>query len=538
MKRISLGILLLALFLQVHAQFKQVAEGPVFEEPEDGFAKILQLKNGNAMFFHFTFSDGVKIRLYSAAHKEIAVTSTQPGYGKMKRGAVKALFENNGDAVVFVSEIESKSPVLYRLIFDGNTGVLREEKKIIELSRLKGSEVKNYATLYSSNLADFYVKKDAYTDNYAIGILNGFAPDKTKRIEVIFYSGNHTESGHAYYTPPDDKYQYFQYLDMVVTAPDRVCMFAHVFNIVDKERDGILIMASLVKGSSLPTATRLEFTRYRTVSYGIARYNPVSKHVILIVTTELTATQLEYHMAQIDPVNQQVIRADKLRPFSKREETNGDYVSMRTNFRGDPQNIYVHADGSYAIPYELVYASIRATSDMPGYREFTSSHAETSLGSLAILDYDKDGNELNGYWVPKNQLLAKTYLFPFYLASREGSGQHLNFGSQFKSYEYVTLAGKNYVLMNDLAQNEESAKKGKIQTVFGVGSCDGFAFPLETKVAPVRQYVFGKPATDRSHNLGLFSISDKDEKNNLYITLKLEKDGAKKGVKLVWLSPE
>ena len=44
-------ILLSLSYLPTYAQFKLVAQGPKFEEPEEGFAKILQLKNGNTFIF-------------------------------------------------------------------------------------------------------------------------------------------------------------------------------------------------------------------------------------------------------------------------------------------------------------------------------------------------------------------------------------------------------------------------------------------------------------------------------------------------------
>ena len=36
------------------AQFKAIAQGPVFEEPENGFSKVLQMKDGSTLFFHGT----------------------------------------------------------------------------------------------------------------------------------------------------------------------------------------------------------------------------------------------------------------------------------------------------------------------------------------------------------------------------------------------------------------------------------------------------------------------------------------------------
>lgn len=54
---------------------------------------------------------------------------------------------------------------------------------------------------------------------------------------------------------------------------------------------------------------------------------------------------------------------------------------------------------------------------------------------------------------------------------------------------------------------------------------------------PVRSYVFGKPESKKENNLGLFAISDYNPETNTYVTLKLEKEGRDKGVRIVWLQP-
>jgi hypothetical protein len=101
------------------AQFKSIAQGPVFEEPEKGFSKILQMKDGSTMFFHITFKEGINLKIYDASHKQKVEKHIEPTYGKLKEGSVDGIFEINGNATLLVSEVDEKRPVLYRLIIDG-----------------------------------------------------------------------------------------------------------------------------------------------------------------------------------------------------------------------------------------------------------------------------------------------------------------------------------------------------------------------------------------------------------------------------------
>ncbi|WDZ99787.1 hypothetical protein [Mucilaginibacter sp. SJ] len=103
MKKTALLVALMLLCgITLQAQFKPLAEGATFEEPEEGFAKILQLKNGNTMFIHITYKKGINVRMYNASYQEIAVTHVDPSYGKLDHGSIEAVFELAGNAVLMI----------------------------------------------------------------------------------------------------------------------------------------------------------------------------------------------------------------------------------------------------------------------------------------------------------------------------------------------------------------------------------------------------------------------------------------------------
>src|ERR1700751_2929295 len=79
------------------AQFKQIAESTAFKEPEEGYAKVLQMKNGNTLFIVVTNKKGIDVRVYDANHKEVAVNNIYPSYGKLSNGGSIGIFEINGD---------------------------------------------------------------------------------------------------------------------------------------------------------------------------------------------------------------------------------------------------------------------------------------------------------------------------------------------------------------------------------------------------------------------------------------------------------
>ena len=74
--------------------------------------------------------------------------------------------------------------------------------------------------------------------------------------------------------------------------------------------------------------------------------------------------------------------------------------------------------------------------------------------------------------------------------------------------------------------------------ITGLGECDGYYFNISgNNSSPERNYLFGEPEGKKMHNMALFAISDYNNDSNIYTTLKLEKEGKEKGVRVIWLQP-
>ncbi|MFT3827172.1 MAG: hypothetical protein QM731_24815 [Chitinophagaceae bacterium] len=534
MKQLTLIVLLFLTHAAVtHAQFKVLAEGPVFEEPEDGYARILQLKNGNTIFFHITLKKGIDVKVYDAKHKSKAEKHIEPQYGKLKSSSVEGIFEINGDAAVFISEVDDKKPVLYRLIVDGTTGTLKKEEQIAELKKLTMGQ--GYAMAFGGvSVPDFYIRKDPNSDTYALAMFNSFESDRSKRIEIVLYGADHKEISRAYYSSPDEKFKYMKYIDMAVIGQDKVSVVAYAYNTRSSGgKESELVLATLDKGKKEVSLEELRFSKDMVVDGGIARYNPATKDVILLASVRANDKRnspYEIVLAFIDPFSGAVTKSDRIYP-EKANEKSMELFGKKDGFTGMPQNLFINNDGSFSIVYEETKVITRSGSSY--------SITSTELGHIAVSKFNTEGEEVNTYFIPKRQLLPETYLTTFYHSLREGSAQTLFNGNQFKSFAYLNTPSNIYVLFNDIERNGESALKGKLTTIQGVGECDGFYYKLNAKdILPARDFVFGQPEGKREHNLALFAISDYDREKNVYVTLKLEKDGREKGVKVVWLQPK
>jgi hypothetical protein len=522
MKKLLLLLVLTLVFNIVNAQFKLIAEGPAFKEPEEGFAKILQLKTGNTIFIHISVKEGIDTRIYNPAHQEIATNHINPSYDKLGAGSsIEAAFEINGDVVLMVSKSESRTPVLYRIIIDGKTGAAKEDKQIAQLAKV--SFFAGYAMAFGNvPQPDFFVRKDPHSDNYALVLLNSFESERSKRIEIISYGADNKETGRAFYASPDEKYKYIRYIDMAVIGSDKVSVLAYGYNTANSGgKASELILANLDKGATAVSFTELGFSMDLLVYHGICRYNPAIKSLVLIASTKENSKDEGYTpiMALVNPFDKKINRVNVISPSERLDQYS------KKGFRGLPQNLFINDDGTFTVVSEEMA------------HRYTNYSVTSILGDLAVVNYTKTGEPSTDFLIRKSHFINGG-VGPFYQSYREGTAQRLGGGSQFKSFAYLDGKLKSYILFNDTERNNEKLESGSLVDIQGVSGCDGFYYPL-TGSEPIlkRDYVFGNPEGKKDHNLGLFSISDYDRNSNVYVTLELSNQNGKKNVNVVWLQP-
>lgn len=517
----AIAVLFMLTSFSLQAQFKQIAAGPSFEEPPSGFPRLLLMKNGSVMFIRVAPKESIDIRIYNAAHKEIAVTSFEPSYGKLKAGQLQSVFEINGDAVIMVSEVDGKVPVLYRIIVDGTTGKMKKEEKIAELKKLTLGM--GYAMAWGSvDMPDFYISKDPESDNYAVALFNTFESDRNKRIEIVLYGSDHKELSRAYYASPDEKYKYLEYISMTVMGSDRVSVLVNGYN---NKKDREVILASLEKGATEMKFHELGFPQDSVLESGMVRYNPHIKKLVVVAKMHerKSSKDAELCVAIIDPVKGKMEKRVNSGLSEEVYERAKEIFGKKYKYWGVPVNLYINNDGGFSVVYEE--SAIITNTSMNSGR--SSSHVETY--NIVVSTYDKTAKLLKCYMIPKNYWIDN----PSSLSYAGG------FGNQYKKFAYVNGADKSYILINDTRRNIEKQEKNKepIQ-IQGVGDCDAFYFPLSgSDPIPQRKYLFGESDDKKERNLAPFGVSVYDKANDVFIVLRLNKDGRDKSVNLIWLKP-
>jgi len=530
MKRIALSCLMALSQAVTFAQFKTVAETPLFKEPETGHARLLQMKNGNTIVLNLTNRNGINLTIYSQEHKMIASKHHSPSFEKLRGGCVNAIFETNGSVALLISEVEDRTPKLYRLLFDGTTGNLEREEKIAEAEKYAFKDLR-WIPEYGP-VSSFHVSKDPGSDNYALFIRSGNTELADKnQMEVVMYNGQHLEIARAYYQPAF-KYASLNYLDMAVLGGDRVCLLGFAYNqIASNDREGQLVMMTLTKGSRKMKSELLDLPDNRIADSAIVRFNAATQKLMLLGSAHIEDANPQPYggfLAIIDPFKGKTEKVIDIYPTEADTQKKKLY-GANSMYAGTPQDMFINADGSFYVFYEEINLEKHTPLDAQAYTYYW-------LDNAAVASFDVNGKMQSSSFIAKKQYLKNTIYPSFYMAHRGASAQQLILGEQYRSFNWLHAKGKMYVLMNDAEQNAHSVN-GELAQLKVPSNGQAYAFQAGVP-APERMLFFGRLRPEETHALAVFNISDYNSESNTYVTLKLEVNNNKKGAKLVWLQPE
>ncbi len=522
MKRLSFIFLLVSFSLFVKAQFIQIAEGPVFPEPVSGISKLVQMKNGNTMLIHINPDTAWHIQVYEAQYKARTETYIEPSI-KSAPFNIGGIFEIKNDVVVFIGTANQNELVLNRLIIDGTTGKLKEDKQVaaVKLGAPKKSD-KPEALPWIS------VQKDPASEHYAILMINPFVSDTSKRVAISLYGDDNKEIGSGFYASSTEKYKYLQFVDMAVMGNDKVAALVYGYNIKEKdEKQGELLLCSLNKGSKTVVINELNFSSDLVIQNGIVKLDPVSGRLLLLFTAQVKSEEgkLGSWLCFIDPATKTLLTTTKI-PGEKLEAKYATSFGKDAEYNGVAQNLFINSNQTFTIIFE----------EMQTNKEKGS--VNQSLKNMAVVTYDNDVDLKSAYFIPMDHYIYDNPYTAFYQSVSSRAGQVFLKGNQYKPAVYISDGHNSFVMFNDLQDNVQALGKDKVVRLNETYEADAYYALLEgTGTIPKRQYMFGRPADKGNHKPAIFPVYDYDEANNLLVVLKTEREGGHPGVKLVWLQP-
>ena len=537
MRRIYLLLIaLLGSFTAIQGQ-PQVSLSEPFKEPGGGMNKILQMSNGTT--FRFRLGDDMEVHLYDKAHKQVAkqMIKGKPWlFKELYETTVNGVYEINGEPVIFVTQYTDRSHILYRIRFDDSTGKPVEEKIVDRTERYpKGA---GYAIAFGDlGPNGFFVEKDPLSDHYAVTRYTTTAHETAQRIKVTHYSGNHTELSQAYLGIPGN-FKYTKYIAMAVTGK-YVITTTYGYNTASSGgKDSRIIVSRLRPGEKDFSHELLEFSDDFKKTTGIMEYNPATGKIQLLTNTfikgksKFNGTTTNYYMPILSSIDPESLSLSNMKTLAFAKAT--EYAKnqrMPNEFRGMPQNMFINNRNNVVVVTEATKVSTYAG----------ALSSKTDVEETGIIEYDAEGNEIQGTVVPKAQY-ADDLIDIFYQNKKLKGMWGASLGSEnqvmtnwFYSSDVICTDKGCYVLFNDLPENLQKPPSEKMKMFSPIHETNLVYHRIGKD--PEKKFLFGQPDED-SNTFCYIASSHYLKSANSYATIIVERNGREKKSYVAWLNFE
>lgn len=520
------------------AQVPVVTLGPDFGEPGDGWDKLMQLKNGNTFYLHFSKKEGLSVSVYNAAH-ELTVTDTlhtqQWNSSDLESTEIDGIYEINGQPVIFLQQLVKYNPVLYRLVLDAETGKLVREDKLGELPSIQHRSV-----FVEDNLAshDIYVEKDPNSDYYAVALFSGAAIQKNdsihERIQILHFSPTHDIINKGWFYVADTSYNYFSYISMAVAGKAQVYLGTVAFNAKRAEGDaGPKVLFSMLSADSATFAHHvLDYTagagnvggyiqaapavgQVRMVLYIPAKQKEGGSGIIMN-TFQAATGKLKKHVQLAFP------------ELARNVEVNLGY---KDPYKGTPQRLLLNEDGSSTLLMENLSFFKQGNSQI--------NKLHTNLGDIGIALLDTIGRENTTMAVSKYQVITGI-CEPFQLQRRTKSEwmfrnkiAALNTNT-WLSYDYIPRPDVSFVLFNDYLQYLDTGGSDKVRKPLKFATDANFVCYRFYKGKMERMFLFGVPEVTKGYAC-MMGAADYDAQSGVYATVLISRKGLDKKANIAWI---
>lgn len=569
---------LIMLYYTAPAQFTEIKKSAWFDEPEEGYAKLLSLSNNHTAFIHFKLNGKVVFRLLDASLKTISDKQVNASFDDLKNHnittlsdvAILGLFENNIGVNAIISSVKNDNIILTRMVFDKNDGHLIADEQLQAVPRQKTEVVMVW---------NFYAKKDELMDkllmpvstykfiqhrdgkHYTLISYNSKneAGDPNQDTYIMQFDENNNMIHDTHLKVADKNMRRLGLLDACETEDNLIMLLLKGANATSPKSKTTSKAVYLAAVTFDKNATNLENINYPgATNLKDARmyFNPTTKQFLIFSKKELppdnqtkpfaTAKNNEtYHhkiyktnyntnskLSQTTLLSSPALSSIASRKYHKQGALHLLPCQVSFSINGDYQVIYEE----YYVRYGKNYSHGEPVSSGGGSGTAASAANSSTAtkfhkGDIGVVAYRTDNTEKGAIYIPKDHLIFNRMELDSY-DYLHGSVPEMKRGSGVKSIFFLKHDGKSMILFNDEIANPQRIAEGKkVKTITGTEDCIGFFADLSgSDEMPLHQAVF---SGDDKRPVGIFSASDYNPEQHLFITLKLDKAHPKKGVQVV-----
>jgi hypothetical protein len=517
--------------------------------PMVGANKVLCMRNGNTMLFHFEPSKGITVKVFDSARRQIASHKETCRYLDVfviQNAEFKGLFDINGEAVLFFDQENHLSQhCLIRLRFNAIDGTLVEEKLMAE-SKSK------------SKTMQFYVMKNKEEDNYSVLMSTIKNYPKVCDVFVVYFNKLHQAVREVQLDVDRKQYDFIDVAGAEALPGGNIISLSEYkltlngtvshqneFDPTINEYKHHLAVYYLPKDSANKvSAIKIDVTPDVYPYHTFCTYNPLAgavnllllgyKDAVLKFGLELLPTAVMGNLFLKLNENDLALRTtwinnEMANQYLKEKKDTDSY------FKGLPLALFTSQDGLSTMFSESFtrYKNIE-TLDRPNL-------LETYLGNICVTQFDDYGKELWGVVLPKAQYY-KSYSHYYYanqLAARWHQQKLLGdlpeevYNRQFVSVNTYTRNKELFIVYNDDNKNFKNSLRHPGDTIYNFAQTNACYYKIDRNKEITRHYVFGEPKV-REYKCSFIEGADFDEKRGVYAALVQYKKGDNISLCMAW----
>jgi len=548
-----------------------------------GWNKVLCMKNGNTMLFHFDPAKPIEIKVFDSLHKRVAnqeYLCSIMDINTLRTSEFKGLFDINGEAVMFIEQEHLSRWGLVRLRFDGRNGKLIEEKLVKESPGI-------------SKRTTFYVMKNRDEDNYAILYSTDIPQFYDCEVHITYYNGKHDPIKEIPLDVDRKKYDYL-YVACAESKPNGICV--------------VLDLKKLVQNKTVTSESKqMDVYDHHEAIYYIPRDSAKANKQVVDLSTDVTPYYSEFtYNLFARTVNLLVFSYRELfykfgidvkrgtalgNLFFKIEEDNSDIklnwikndmatASLRQKtdtskaFYGIPLGMYTNKNGLTTLVsegyerYDAPESGVTSDPRDPNYVGTTryvrghpvgygSTNRErythdrsadtgrydwnTYFGNIGITQLDDDGNEIWGTVLPHSEYL-KSYRHsyrPEEIAKKDQSHKMFDdLPDQITQRQFVSLNtyfhdNSLYLIFNDDNRDYKNTENVERDTVYTFENTNACYYKMNNKREITKNYLLGTPGKNE-YKCSFIEGADFDEQRGVYATLVQYKRNDNITLRMAW----
>jgi hypothetical protein len=548
--RIYLIVLLSILGYSSIAQEKKFHIGTPIDLPLKGVNKVLCMKNGHTLLFHFEPERAIIVKTFDSTHKSTG-TKEHMTYmldlATIQTAIFKGLFEVNGEAVLFIEQRNTGRSNLVRLRFNGTTGKLIDEILLGESKSM-------------AKPTRFYVMHNKQEPGYAILFSTDVRQFKQCELLVMYYDEEHSQVREV---PLNIDRKKYDYLDVVGAElqPNGVCISLGLSTLKmngttsgigrdaqDNIYDHYFSAHYIPKGGTTSKQMTMDVTTDVFPYYSNYTFNPFANTVnVMLLSYREMIYRLGLDLQPTSLSGNLFLKMDENTLNTEYKWVNNSQASAALKTKADTNKTYV------GLPVKL-YTNENGLSTMISEAFFRYKNIETYarsnlfesfFGNIAVTQFDDDGKEIWGVLLPRTQYYKSyRHYFNAHELSKRWQEQDLLGDLPPQVYErqlvsqYTVMKNKDlYIIFNDYNSNFNNSVEQPGDTVFNLAQTNAVYYKINRKREVSKHYLLDGEGL-KEYKTTFVEGADFDDKRGIYASLIQYTRGETTSLKMAWAELE